>query len=111
MIIKLTKGLVTHVDPDDFLYLVDWCWQARIDPTTSTGFYAVRRLDKEQSTVDMRRVILINRGIDIESFQVDHKDGDSLNNRFSNLRRSTPAQNCWNRPIRSQDSERNSTPV
>lgn len=98
MIIELTQGLVIEVDPDDYLFLINWKWNAKRDSTTRTGFYAGRSVT-DKPLIRMHRSILINRGINIEGFQVDHKDGDSLNNKFSNLRRATPSQNSCNRPI------------
>jgi hypothetical protein len=34
-----------------------------------------------------------------EELEVDHRDHDGLNNRRTNLRLSTHAQNCWNRRL------------
>jgi hypothetical protein len=40
------------------------------------------------------------RGIDIDGMEIDHKDNDTLNNRFSNLRVATSGQNKINRGVR-----------
>lgn len=59
--------------------------------------YAVRR--EGEATLFMHREIL---GLtEDDSVQVDHVDGDGLNNVRSNLRRATNQQNAWNqRPHR-----------
>ena len=37
-----------------------------------------------------------NPNEDIDDYFIDHKDGNSLNNNISNLRKATPQQNNWN---------------
>jgi hypothetical protein len=43
-----------------------------------------------------RIVYFLCTGIDPEEKQIDHKDGDRLNNKFSNLRLATSSQNVYN---------------
>lgn len=89
--IKLTRGLVTIVDDEDFEWLIQskWCaYRGRC------GYYAVRtEYGLRQRTLRMHRVIL-NAPSNVG---VDHINGDSLDNRKSNLRFATAQQNQANR--------------
>lgn len=86
--IPLTQGKVALVDNEDYYWLNQWKWSAHYN---YTKWYAVRN-DKGK-IVKMHRLI-ISAGIGDE---IDHKDGDSLNNCRSNLRFVTRAQNLQNR--------------
>jgi hypothetical protein len=87
--IKLTQGKVAVIDRADY-HLVkgrSWCAVHRRD-----NWHAAAGESKggKQRTVLMHNVIL---GVK----HVDHKDGNGLNNRRSNLRPATQSQNCKNR--------------
>ncbi len=91
--IFLTQGKVAIVDDEDHFWLSMWVWCCH------NGGYAVRneRCSKIRKIVLMHRVIL-ERKLGHSNFeQVDHKDGDRLNNRKANLRVATNAQNMRNR--------------
>ena len=93
--IPLTKGQVAIVDAADYEALAQHKWCALWIKDTKT-FYAIRNLPmvnrKRQGMVLMHREILqAPRGS-----QVDHRDGDGLNNRRANIRLATKAQNMWN---------------
>lgn len=79
------------VDEEDFAYLSQWTWRRRDRHKIS---YAVRSEWHRGITVDifMHRVIL---GCG-EGEQGDHKNGDGLDNRRSNLRKLAPGQNQQN---------------
>jgi hypothetical protein len=80
--IELTQGRVAIVDASDLAFLNkhNWCF--------SKG-YALR---STRPAVYMHRQLLhVDPGM-----QVDHIDGDKLNNRRSNLRIVTNQQNAWN---------------
>lgn len=89
-LIPLTKGQYATVDDEDFDFLSQWKWHAQ--PNTHGGFYANRH-DEAGQLVAMHRVI---NGTP-EGFVTDHRDGDGLNNRRSNLRTATQLQNMMNR--------------
>lgn len=93
-LIPLTKGQFAIVDADLAEYLSQWQWYAAETPQ---GFYAVRHeytgTGRQKRPVWMHRAV-IDAPHDVE---VDHRDGDRLNNRRSNLRIATTAQNQANR--------------
>lgn len=102
--IKLSRGKRTMVDDDDYAYLTQWAWYANrsVMKTIRTIWYAYRQYrdpnkknakgQAKQVSVAMHRVIM-NAPRDT---QVDHINGDGLDNRKQNLRLCTPAQNLWN---------------
>ena len=94
--IPLTRGFVAVVDDEDYEKLQQLSWYA--DTGASGLVYAARGLPRNGSRrrdkIRMHRQILsLARG---DSAHVDHKDGDGLNNRRSNLRKCTPSQNLRN---------------
>jgi len=93
--IPLTQGKVTVVDDEDYEYLNQWKWQAWKPPNSPRNYYAIRKHQRngEQKIIRMHHVLLPL----LKGMQTDHIDGDSLNNRRSNLRRCTYAENQYNR--------------
>jgi len=96
--IPLTQGQYAIVDDDDFAWLSlrKWCAARAVNGV----FYAVRRVwwpggKRRQRTVYMH--VLIARVMGPVADQVDHQDGNTLNNRRSNLRPATQSQNLRNR--------------
>jgi len=84
--IKLTKGYVALVDDDDFKYLSQYNWIATVGRHT---VYAIKSKSREW----MHRVIMNTP----KSKEVDHIDGNGLNNSRSNLRNCSHKENSWNR--------------
>jgi uncharacterized protein affecting Mg2+/Co2+ transport len=97
--IELTQGKYAIVEDADYALLNQFKWQAKRDRNT---WYAVRTVRQSGSkrTVIMHRLILQAVG----SQQVDHCDGNGLNNLHSNLRFSTNAQNQYNSRIPSNNT-------
>lgn len=97
IIIPLTLGQFAMVDIDDAdLADCKWAMNAR---------YACRR--QNGNAILMHRVIMerkLQRPIQ-DNMIVDHIDNNPLDNRRSNLREATPAQNLWN----SEKQKNNST--
>lgn len=87
--IPLTKGYVALVDDDVYDILSQWKWQ--ID---AYG-YAIRTPARPaKTTIKMHRAIMnAPQGID-----VDHTNGNKLDNRLENLRLCTRGQGICNRP-------------
>ena len=91
--ISLTRGKSTIVDDGDFEWLNQFKWYA---VKAGKTFYAVRavRVGLKQKKVFMHRFIL---GLDFgDQRQGDHINMDGLDNRRSNLRIATHAQNQRN---------------
>ena len=85
--INLTQGLEAMVDDEDFEELSKFRWYALKSRRT---FYAVRA--SRESKIRMHRVICNAP----KGMQVDHIDGNGLNNCKSNLRIVTSRQNQQN---------------
>lgn len=79
--IRLTSGFVAFVDPEDVEQVISYRW-------SYSGGYAVSH------RVGSMHRFLVNPPHDM---QVDHVNGDRLDNRRSNLRIATCTQNQWNR--------------
>lgn len=93
--IPLTQGQVTIVDAADYKWLNQWKWCALKRPYT---FYAIRTIRKPNGK---RILILMHRLIlgTPEGMDSDHRNGDGLDNRRTNLRICTHQQNCRNRKL------------
>ena len=95
--IPLTKGLITIVSVDDYEKLSAHRWQAHLSPT-SKSFYAVRSavINGKQHRIAMHREIL---GLKVGDLRTgDHIfPFDTLDNRKSNLRIATNAQQQINK--------------
>lgn len=83
--LALTQGKVALVDDNDFEYLSRWKW-------CYNNGYAVR-----SGGVSLHRAILSPP----RSSDIDHINGDRLDNRRANLRLCSRAENCRNRKPRS----------
>lgn len=97
--IQLTKGKVALVDDDDYGWLVQYSWYASFNG----HWYAVTnvRVAGKKKKVYMHRVI---SGVKDPKIEIDHIDGDGLNNTRANLRQATRSENMCNR-----SNQRNNT--
>jgi len=97
-IIKLTKNRIALIDEEDFERVNQYKWYAGDGGTGK--YYAKRRpyhkATGKYGTVAMHRFIM-DAPIDME---VDHIDGNSLNNQKYNLRICTHAENSRNLRVR-----------
>jgi len=93
--IPLTRGMVTVVDDEDYEQLAAFKWYARKHRNT---WYAVRNAylgNNKWVYLAMHRVIL-GAG---KGQEVDHIDGNGLNNTKANLRLCNDMQNAQNRKL------------
>jgi len=98
--IKISRGLIALVDDDDYDYLSGFFWQVR--PSNKTS-YATRKkpsANGKQTTVSMHREIM-KAG---PGQQVDHINGNGLDNRKENLRLCTVQENQYNTGPKSENS-------
>lgn len=98
--IKLTQGKETIVDDDIFQFINQWNWYYQVDRKGIDG-YAIRRAtsielsEKPNTVVRMHNVICCPP----EGFEVDHINGNKLDNRKINLRIVNRSQNSQNKPV------------
>ena len=94
-VIELTRGRVAVVDDEDFDALAQYRWQC------SKGGYATRsgkRVGSKRPCLYMH-VVVFGQPVP-KGFQVDHRNGDLLDNRRDNLRLATYRQNQQNAKTR-----------
>jgi HNH endonuclease/AP2 domain len=97
-LIPLTKGKTAIVDDEDYEFLNRWKWKTH---AVGNKFYATRT-GGTKGTYRMHRVIMgLTKGDPIE---VDHINGNSLDNRRRNLRLATHAQNGRNLQMKSSNT-------
>lgn len=91
--VTLTQGMVATIDASDIDLVNGWNWSALMSPRRK-AVYAARVIarDGKQTMLLMHRVII---GAE-PGLVVDHRDGDGLNNRQSNLRLCSRADNALN---------------
>lgn len=90
--IQLTKGKCAVVDATDYDWLNQWKWYAQ---HTGVGrHYAMRRIERN----GISRLICMHRFIleAPEGVEVDHKNGNPLDNQRENLRLCNRSQNSAN---------------
>ncbi len=88
-VIPLTRGKEALVSRVDYAFLMQWKW------TYYAAGYA-GRVKRNNKVVYMHHVIASRKGIVFE--EIDHRNQVKLDNRRSNLRSATSAQNKANRP-------------
>lgn len=94
--IALTHGLVALVDDADADFVGRWKWHAKFRHGHTDGLVYARRTDRSgerAAAVYMHRAIMDPPA----GMVVDHINGNGIDNRRSNLRIVTQAENCWNR--------------
>jgi len=94
--VYLNKGYSTFIDVEDLEKILPFVWHVKLDQVKSDTVYAVAGVYRRG---EPHRILRMNRLI-VEApkkAQVDHIDGDGLNNRKSNLRLVDNFQNNQNK--------------
>lgn len=96
--IRLTQGKYALVDDEDFNYLNSFKWHSTKITKSAKTCYAVRnqRQNGIKKNITMHR-FLMNFPV---GKQIDHKDGNGLNNQRENLRICNSSENHRNGKIR-----------
>lgn len=103
-LIPLTQGYFVKVDDDDFDFLSQWKWHVHMDKKLGGTFYAKRKIWENKVSKDIRMHRVITNAP--KELDVDHMDGDGLNNQKSNLRVCTKSENQRNqRPQKGTSSQ------
>jgi hypothetical protein len=90
--LPLTQGRFAQVDEDDYLIQMAFPWCVS---TISGHEYAKRRCRERRVIVYLHREIMGSPS----GFVIDHINGDTLDNRWSNLRLATKKGNAANRGL------------
>lgn len=93
--IPLTQGRVALVDDEDYERLALLHWHAELDCKTWYAIHSFRG-DGKYHNIRMHRAVL---GFGSGDPFIDHRNGDGLDNRRTNLRPSTCSQNNRNRRL------------
>jgi hypothetical protein len=94
--IKLTQGKVALVDDGDFESLSRFTWHAH---NNSGKWYAMRRTSRR---ADYRSIGMHNEIMG--ALEIDHRNGNGLDNRKENLRLATRSQNIANSKLHRDNS-------
>ena len=96
-LIPLSQGKFAKVDDADFEWLSQWRWNAHKEGKT---YYAIRQIRTGKRPPPTRPAVRMHREIlglkHGDGITGDHKNGDGLDNRRSNLRKCTKSQNTMN---------------
>lgn len=91
--VPLTKGFEAVIDVDDVPLVSMFNWHARVKPGASSyAAFRIVRPDGVRADILMHRLIAQTP----DHLDTDHRDGNGLNNRRSNLRNATKSQNMHN---------------
>lgn len=91
--IPLTQHKSALVDDEDYEWLNQWKWCARLKPSGQCYAVRVKQVNGTKRLIRMHRLILGAK----QNQQVDHIDHNGLNNTRKNIRLCTASENQWNR--------------
>lgn len=98
--IQLTQGKITLVDDEDFEFLSQWKWQFHIGHSRHTGY--ARRSEYPLGRYGKQKLIWLHHIVMnvLTGFNVDHINGNGLDNQKVNLRICDNSQNQHNARLR-----------
>jgi len=101
--IQLTQGKMALVDDEDYVFLSQWKWHVHANKNKNYAIHTTYDTStKKKGKMIMHRII-----VDVaHGFEVDHIDGNGLNNQKINLRICTHSENTKN-----QGKHKNNTSV
>ncbi len=94
--ILLTQGFYTTVDDEDYGWANQWKWHY------GTKGYAIRRSSSNEA-VFMHHEIAKRHGLVFDAGELDHRDGNGLNNQKGNFRSATNEQQQSNKKMRANN--------
>lgn len=97
--LKLTQGKVALLDDEDFEYLSQWKWQFRRRYASRVKYLGGGRLHNRGTTITLHRLLMEFYNNNLSGKEVDHINGDTLDNRKENLRVVFHQNNCFNQNI------------
>ncbi len=107
MNIELTRGMVATIDDGDISLIVGYSWYAYPSKHGDRILTWYAGTNVKDSTGDYAplsmHILLVSP---VEGSQVDHKNGNGLDNRRDNLRVCTPSQNSQNKRKRFNSASR-----
>ncbi|MGV1035336.1 MAG: HNH endonuclease [Microbacteriaceae bacterium] len=97
-LLPLTRGQFSIHDVEDLEWVSQWNWRGHPTNANAQIYYAERTVCRNgvRHTVQMHRALAERWGWDIEGKAVDHISRDTLDQRRTNLRVATAAQNSRN---------------
>lgn len=98
--VPLTRGYVATIDAADVPLVAPHNWQVEINGVRRYAKRSVMHRDGTWETVKMHRVIMQAP----KDREVDHREGDGLDNRRANLRLATTKQNGTNKARRADST-------
>ena len=95
--IKLSQGLYTSIDDEDYGRVSQYKWCASLDKKSPNkeSYYALRNIitpEGKRTTLALHRFLMG----DPSGMCIDHINHNTLDNRKANLRIVTQRQNCYN---------------
>jgi hypothetical protein len=100
--LPLTKGQVALLDIADAERAVALgAWHASQSPADPDVYYARRKMRQPDGTY---RMVMLHQFVLSTSLDVDHRNGDTLDNRRANLRATDPSHNGGNQRVHINNS-------